>query len=683
MVFNMIVIKMLPALGLLFVLGCATARSVGRSSTSPWALEATPLERSAAEFNNDAAEHLAWAKAYRSRIVEADGPRTIENTLVPYNQMMMHLDAASSESNLFARVHPDAQVRAAAEESERAVAKYVTELNLDRQLYEAFRDLDVSRGDAGTRYVVEKRLRDFRRAGVDKSEDVRKRVAALNEEMVKLGQDFAKNTREDEREIVLDSPSDLEGLPQDWIDKHRPGADGKIKVSTRTPDYIPFATYAHNAAARSKLYREFKDRGYPKNVEVLQGLLRKRYELAQTLGYANWAEYITEDKMIGTAGNAKSFIDKIAEAGKAAVERDYNLLLERKRKDISGAAKVEDWEKSYYEELVKSEQYAFDSQSLRPYFNFPDVQRGLFDLTGKLFGVTYRQVEGLKLWHPSVTAWDIYDSSKCIGRFYLDLFPRENKYGHAAQFDYRTGVGGIRLPQAVLVCNFPNPNESTDGVALMEHSEVVTFFHEFGHLLHALFAGRQPWIGNSGISTEWDFVEAPSQILEEWCYNLDSLRVFAKHHQTGEPIPAELVTKLRRARDFGKGLYAAHQMFYAAVSLNYYNRSPEGLDTTKLLMELQEKYSPFDYVEGTHFQCSFGHLDGYSAIYYTYMWSLVIAKDLLSKFEQDGMLNAKTARQYRETILEPGGSKKATELVQDFLGRPYSFEAFEKWLNRS
>ncbi len=681
MVMNLILIT--PVFGLLLLLGCATTQSAGKVSSSQWSLEATPLDRSAARFSNDAVEHLAWAKAYRSRIVEAEGPRTIENTLVPYNQMLMHLDAASAESGLFARVHPDEQVRNAAEESEQAVAKYATELNLDRQLYEAFRGLDVSRADAGTRFLVEKRLRDFRRAGVDKSEEVRQRVAALNDEIVKLGQEFAKNTRNDEREIMLDSPSDLEGLPKDWIDKHRPGADGKIRVSTRTPDYIPFATYAHNADARRKLYREFKDRGYPKNVEVLQTILRKRYELAQTLGYANWAEYITEDKMIGTAANARSFIERIAERSKAAVDRDYNLLLERKRKDVPGAAKVEDWEKSYYEELVKAEQYAFDSQSMRPYLNFPDVQRGLFELTGKLFGVTYRQVEGLTLWHPEVTAWDIYDGSKCIGRFYLDLFPRENKYGHAAQFDYRTGVGGTRLPQAVLVCNFPNPRESADGVALMEHDEVTTFFHEFGHLLHALFAGRQPWIGNSGISTEWDFVEVPSQILEEWCYNLDSLRVFAWHYQTGEPIPAELVAKLRKARDFGKGLNAAHQMFYASVSLNYYNRNPEGLDTTQMLVELQDKYSPFDYVDGTHFQYSFGHLDGYSAIYYTYMWSLVIAKDLLGKFEQEGLLNTKTARRYRETILDPGGSKKADELVKDFLGRPYSFEAFEAWLNRT
>jgi len=663
--------------------GCVAG---GKSGTSArWSLETTPLDRSSAELSNSTTEHLAWAKAYRQRIGEVTDPRTIENTLDPYNEMMMHLDAAASECHLFQRVHPDATVRDVARQGEQQVAAYVTELNLDRELYEAVKVVDVSTADAGTKFFVEKRLRDFRRAGVDKSDDVRKRIAALNDEIVKIGQEFAKTIVDDEskREIVLLSPADLEGMPQDWIDKHKPGVDGKIHVSMHTPDYVPFMTYAQNADARHRLYREFKNRGYPQNLETLNRLLAKRYELAQLLGYPTWADYITEDKMIGTSANAAAFIDRISQVAAPAAQRDYDVLLERKKKDAPAAVKVEDWEKSFYDQLIKSEQYAFDSQAVRPYFNFPDVQRGLFELTQKMFGVTYRKVEGLDLWHMSVSAWDVYDGNKHIGRFYLDLHPRENKYGHAAQFDYRTGIGGKRIPQAVLVCNFPDPKDSPDGLALMEHDEVVTFFHEFGHLLHAIFAGRQKWIGNAGISTEWDFVEAPSQILEEWCFNPESLRLFAHHHETGEPIPTDLVQKLRRAADFGKGLNTAHQMFYASVSLNYYNRDPKGLDTTRTMMELQEKYSPFDYEPDTHFQSSFGHLDGYSAIYYTYMWSKVISKDLFSKFEHDGVLNARTARRYRETILDPGGSKKAAVLVSDFLGRPYSFDAFQAWLNRS
>lgn len=671
--------------GGLFLTGCSNMSNSISTSTAKaqWETEATPLNRSAAELDNDTVRHLAWAKSLRARIGDVTEKRTIENTLVPFNELMMHLEASASECNLFSRVHPDKAVREIAEKNEQEVSRYMTELSLDRDLYEAVRTMDAAGADAPTRFLLEKTLRNFRRAGVDKPDDVRAKIKQLNDEIVKLGQDFAKNTVEDERSINLASKSDLDGLPADWIEKHQPGTDGKIKISTQYPDYIPFMTYAKNGDARKSLYAEFKNRGYPKNVDILQGLLKKRYELAQLLGYENWAAYITEDKMIGSATNAQEFIDRISKSSEPAVARDFEALLARKRKDDPAAKTVGDWEKSYYEEIVKSEQYAFDSQAVRQYFNFNDVQNGLFTVTQKLFGVRYKQVDGLALWHPDVTAWDVYEGNTKIGRFYLDLHPRDNKYGHAACFGYREGIRGIRLPQQVLVCNFPNPKDSKDGLALMEHDDVVTFFHEFGHLLHAIFAGRQQWMGISGISTEWDFVEAPSQMLEEWCFDLETLRFFARHHSTGEQIPAELVNNLRRARDFGKGLQTAHQMFYASVSLNYYNQNPANVDTTKLMVQLQDKYSPFDYVDGTHFQCSFGHLDGYSAIYYTYMWSLVISKDLLTKFEKEGMLNPRTAMKYRHSVLDPGGSDKAENLVAKFLGRPHSFEAFENWLNRS
>lgn len=652
------------------------------STDSSWELNATPLDRTPGQFSADADEHLAHAQAYREKIVSAGSNRSIDDTLVPYNRMVMHLDAAAAEANLFSRVHPDAAMRDAAEQAEQKIASYVTALNLDRDLFRAFSDLDVTTAKPDTQWVVEKRIRDFRRSGVDKPDDVRAQITALNDELVRIGQDFSRNIREDEREIAVDSATELEGLPADWIAKHPPGTDGKIRVTTRTPDYAPIVTYAKSADLRKRLYIAHKDRGFPKNLEVLDLLLSKRHQLARLLGYSTWADYATEDKMIAAAGNAAAFIDRVAEISKAPARREVETLLARKRKDQPGAEKVHDWERAYYEQIVRAEQFAFDAQAARPYFNFPDVLKGLLGLTSRLFGVSYRPVQGLKVWHSDVTAFDIYDGTEVIGRFYLDLFPRENKYGHAAQFDYRTGVTPHRLPQACLVCNFPNPKDSPDGLALMEHNDVVTFFHEFGHLLHHLFAGRQRWIGNSGISTEWDFVEVPSQLLEEWCFDLDSLRGFARHHRTSEPIPAQLVANLRRSREFGKGMQARHQMFYAAVALNYYNRDPKGFDTTRMLIELQRRYSPFDYVEGTHFQCSFGHLDGYSAIYYTYMWSLVIVHDFLAEFRRQGMNDSATARRYRRSILEPGGSRKAIELIQEFLGRPYSFDAFEAWLNR-
>ena len=207
-----------------------------------------------------------------------------------------------------------------------------------------------------------------------------------------------------------------------------------------------------------------------------------------------------------------------------------------------------------------------------------------------------------------------------------------------------------------------------------------TFFHEFGHLIHHLFGGKHQWVEVSGFNTEWDFVEAPSQMLEEWAWDATTLKSFATDKE-GNPIPDELVSAMNRARDFGKGLWVSHQMFYASVSLNYYNRDPKGLDTTQMMKELQEKYSPFDYVDDTYFHYSFGHLDGYSAIYYTYMWSLVIAKDLFSVFQDAGLLDQEAAARYRNLILGPGGSKDAADMVRDFLQRDYAFDAFSTWLN--
>jgi thimet oligopeptidase len=280
-----------------------------------------------------------------------------------------------------------------------------------------------------------------------------------------------------------------------------------------------------------------------------------------------------------------------------------------------------------------------------------------------------------------VLCFDVYEAGVRAGRFYLDLHPRDGKYKHAAQFTLASGQRSVKLPEAALICNFPGPALDGGAPALLEHGEVVTLFHEFGHLLHHLFGGQTKWSGLSGVRTEWDFVEAPSQLLEEWAWDLPVLQSFATHVETGAPIPAELVQRMRAADEFGKGLRVRQQMFYAAISLSFHDRDPRGLDTTRLAAELQSRYTPFAHVEGTYFHESFGHLEGYSAIYYTYMWSLVIAKDLLTEFRKSGLSNSVTAQRYRKEILAPGGSRKAAELVRAFLGRESDFTAYAEWLN--
>jgi thimet oligopeptidase len=314
---------------------------------------------------------------------------------------------------------------------------------------------------------------------------------------------------------------------------------------------------------------------------------------------------------------------------------------------------------------------------VRPYFELYRVLDGVLDTTARMFGIEYRRAPDVPVWHADVLAYDVVEKGRAIGRFFLDLHPRDGKYKHAAQFTVASGVGGGVLPEGALVCNFPRKG------ALLEHSEVVTFFHEFGHLLHHIFGGHTRWAGISGVRTEWDFVEAPSQMLEEWCWDASVLQRFARHVETGAPIPAELVQRMRAADEFGKGLRVRQQMFYAATSLRFHDRDPAGLDTTALANELQEKYTPFRAVPETYFQESFGHLEGYSAIYYTYMWSLVIAKDLFGVFRREGLVNPEPAARYRKAILEAGGGRPAAELVKSFLGREASFDAYAEWLDAS
>ena len=625
-------------------------------------------------YDQTCQQQLDSAKTQLQTLEGLTATPTVANVLEPLNDLWITIDAALNQAGLLRNVHPDADIRKAAGHWEQEFNKLITNIGLSKPLFAALSKTDIGREDAVTQRYVAHVLRDFRRAGVDRDEPTRQKIRALKDELVNLGQTFETNIREDVRHISLDRVEDMAGLPQDYIDKHKPGADGKILINTEYPNTIPFMSYAKNDTARKALYTVFRQRGYPKNGPVLQSILQKRFELAQLLNYATWADYVTEDKMIKTSAAAQTFIDKIADVGKPRAQHDYGELLLRLQKDTPHATSVGDWQKGYLEEMVKRESYHFDSQAARAFFPFARVRQGLFDVTGKMFDVTYRKVD-VPVWHPSVEAYEILDHGKVLGRFFLDLHPRADKYQHAAAFPIRSGVADRQLPEAALVCNFPEGDD-----ALMEHDEVQTFFHEFGHLLHHLFAGKQRWVGVSGISTEWDFVEAPSQMLEEWTFDAATLKTFAQNAK-GEVIDDALITAMRRARDFGKGLQVTHQMFYAAVSLQFHRQDPKLLDTTKLMQTLQKRYSTFAYVPDTYFQLSFGHLEGYSAIYYTYMWSLVISKDLFSVFERDGLLNTEVAKRYRQSVLEPGGSKDAAVLVHDFLGRDFSFESFAKWLN--
>ena len=669
----------LIAAGLLALLAVAPAGGASAASTSSG--DNAPFwtgKPNAAQFKERQEKRLGAAKSVMDKLVAVKGKRTIDNTLVPFDEINRQLDMAGSQSGLIEEVSPDSATRATAEAVSQDISKFSTDLSLNRQVYDALSALDTTSMDAETKYYVQKTLRDFRLSGVDKDQATRDKIRKLNEELVLVSQEFGRNIREDKSTVTC-MPADLDGLPQDFIDRHKPGTDGKITLTVEYPDYIPVSTYAKSDDLRRRMYIAYQNRAYPKNMDVLDRMRQKRHELATTVGFPDYADYIMADKMAGNAATARAFIDRVVAASGPRQEREYAQLLARKQKDVPGANVVNFWEFSYFSELVRKSDYAFDSQELRAYLPYDQVKQGVLDISAKLFGVEYRRVKDAPVWDPSVECYEMIDGGKVAGRFYLDMHPRDNKYNHAAQFDIRTGIEGRQIPEAALICNLPGGDPGDPG--LCEYNDVNTFFHEFGHLLHTMFAGHHKWVGTGGIRTEHDFVEAPSQMLEEWMKSPEVLAVFAKDPKTGKVIPADLVKRMNRANDFGKGLLVRRQMVYAGTSLACYDRDPAGVSTDQIMSDLVKKYQPFPFVDGTHFQCAFGHLDGYSAVYYTYMWSLVIAKDMFSKFDKDHLLAPGAAKDYREKVLAAGGSKPAAQMVHDFLGRDFNEQAWKTWLD--
>lgn len=638
-------------------------------------------ELNAETFGAMADAKLEKAKKAITDLLAVEGARTIENTLAPYDEALTQLDAAGEQSSLMTEVHPDENFRSRAESVSQKVSALATELSLNQDVFNALSQIETSGADAETKHYLKKTLRDFRLNGVDKDDATREKIKALRDELVLIGQEFGRNIRDDKTTVTVENADELEGLPADYIQNHPPDVDGKIILTTEYPDYVPVMTFAKSEDLRRRMNFAFNNRAYPQNMKVLDRMTQKRFELANLLGYPTWADYITADKMIETSANASNFVTKIVEASGARAENEYQELLARKRKDVPKAERINPWEAGYYSELLRKSEYNFDSQSVRPYFQYERVKEGVLNVTGKLFGVEFRRVENAPVWHPAVECWEMFENGEITGRFYLDMHPRPAKYSHAAMFGIKTGIAGKQIPEVALVCNFPGGAEGDEGLMLFD--DVNTFFHEFGHLLHYLFAGRQKWIGIGGISTEWDFVEVPSQMLEEWTRDAATLQTFARHYQTDEPIPTELVEQMNRAADFGKGLAIRRQMVFARYALSLYDRDPQNLDTDELAREIYSNYSLFPMVEGTHFQTAFGHLDGYSAIYYTYMWSLVLAKDIFSRFDKANLLEPEVAANYRRKILAAGSSKPANELVEDFLGRKSDFAAYQNWLNEA
>ena len=582
-------------------------------------------------------------------------------------------------------VHPDREIRQAGKEAQESLEKWGLEIVFREDLYRAVKAY--SESSEAQELTGEKRrlldftLRDLRRIGHDLDSETRARLKELNNRLIELGVAFENNIAAAEDSLEL-TRQDLEGLSDDYITSLEPGTkEGTFRVTMAYPHVTPFLENAVRRDLREELSYKFNTRAVDKNRPILIEAIAIRREIASFFGKPSWAHHRMEVQMAKSPENVEAFYADLIPPLTQAASTEITRLSKMLAAD-TGDSQLQAYDWRYYDTRLRKTEYGVDQSLVSQYFPLESVIEGLFGITAEVFGLAFRHVE-LPRWHPDVRTYAIDDSSTgdLIAYVYMDLFPREGKFSHAAAFTLAPGRllrdGSYSTPVSAIVANFTKP--TSDKPSLMRHSEVETLFHEFGHILHQTLT-RAEMPSFSGTNTERDFVEAPSQIMEHWTWKPEVLARFAHHHKTGEPMPSDLVEKLTAAKHLNVALTKLRQISFGLLDLAFHGPGPSERDMDAIL-EDTTKVSLLPLQPGTFFPASFGHLlGGYDAGYYGYLWSEVYGDDMFSRFEEAGYLNSDVGMDYRRKILEKGGSVDAIEMLRDFLGREPNNAAFLKAL---
>jgi len=620
---------------------------------------------------------LAAHEAALAGLLAVDGPRTPENSLGLYDEAIEHLTLAGAQAGVLNSVASDKAVRDQAQNEAQRVAMAGAALSLNRAVYDALAAIDIEGASEATQHFVRRTLLGYRLAGVDKDQATRDHLQALQEKATMLSLGFSRNIQEGGKTIEA-TAEELDGLPADYLARHPADGEGRVTISTDPPDMQPVMTFAANPALRERMFLAYNTRAYPANQQILLDLLATRQEIATVLGFRSWADLATADQMMGSAANVRTFLAKLNEASLEGAKRELELILGFARERQPDLKAIDITSRGWWYEQFRRSAFDFDSQSVRPYFPYAQVEAGVLETAARLFKVEFRPSTA-SAWHTDVSVFDVFDGGTVVGHFYLDMHPREGKDKWFSAAPIVTGVRGRALPEAALICNFPAGDEN--GPGLLQYSDVVTFFHEFGHLMHAILGGQTEWAGISGFATEGDFIEVPSQMLEEFFRDEKLLQAFAKQYETGEVLPSETIKKMKLAGAFGRADWVRAQLYYTTLSLDLHDQDPAGIDLDGLTERLYKSLQPWTWLDGNRMYASFGHLTGYSSNYYTYAFDKVIALDFFAQFDPADLIGCDAGARYRKAVLEQGGSKPGRQMVRDFLGRDEEFSAFSKWLN--
>lgn len=646
-------------------------------------------EQTPAGIAKTLAEAMARCDAELAKIVAIpDAERTFDNTVGALEYATAQLLDTTQRTQIWKDVHTDAAVRDAAAKAEEDSGQYLVKLGARRDLYQAVMGWKNGPGkgaplDAQQARLVEILLRDFRRNGLALDDASLAKLVAIRSRLTSLSTEFSKNLNEDLSSIDL-GQDELAGLPQDFVARLRKRDDGRFTVTTKYPDYTPFMENARSEPARKRLYLAFNTRQADRNVPILREAVKLRDDAAKLLGYAVHADYTTEDRMAHDAATVKAFLANVGTKLLPRRDADYARLTAIKRAESGDAnAKLEPWDFLYLLNQWKKQDYALDGELIREYFPAEPVVQAMFGVYEQLFSLKIVPVENAKVWHASVKLYEIRDaaSSEPMAWFYADLNPRDGKYGHAAVAPLnvpRELDGKYAAPLSVLMANFTPPANGKPG--LLQHSEVTTLFHEFGHIVHNSLT-RARYGSLSGFNVAGDFVEAPSQMLENWMFTAEVLDRVAGHWQDrSKKLSPDVIAKIKEARTFDAGYRYTRQVFLAT-----YDQALHTSGSTVDPVEVERaQYAAIMGImppSEQRFCASFGHLmGGYDAGYYGYLWSEVFAADMFTRFEAEGVLNGQLGRRYRETILAKGRTLDADALLTEFLGRKPSDAAFLKKL---
>ncbi|QYS86699.1 M3 family metallopeptidase [Flavobacterium oreochromis] len=638
---------------------------------------------------------ILLAKQEINTIITNPGLPTFQNTIEALEFSGQTLDRITSIFFNLNSAETSEEMQQIAQEISPLLTEFSNDITLNTDLFNRIKKVYEHKDslELTTEQVtlLDKKYKGFTRNGALLPEDKKNRLREIDAELSKLSLKFGENVLAETNnyELVITNKEDLKGLPEDTIETAEALAKSKNKegwlFTLNMPSYLPFVTYAENRALRKELSIAYGKKAFQNNdfnnEEIVIKIANLRHERANLLGYPTHAHFVLEERMAQTPEKVKSFLNDLLTKAKPAAAREYTQLSAFAKK-IDNIEQLQKWDGAYYSEKLKQELFNLDDEKLKPYFELQKVQAGAFEIANKLFGLTFTEVFDIDKYHEEVHTFEVTDrNGDLVAIFYSDYFPRQGKRNGAwmTSFKHQYIQNGINeRPHVSIVCNFTKPTPTKP--SLLTFNEVTTLFHEFGHALHGMLANTT-YPSLSGTSVYWDFVELPSQVMENWCYEPEALALFAKHYETGEVIPQEYVDKIKESASFLEGMATLRQLSFGLLDMDFHSQDPSGISNVKSFeKESMQNTALYPDVAENCMSVSFSHIfqGGYSSGYYSYKWAEVLDADAFDYFKENGIFNKEVAEKFRDYVLSQGGTDHPMTLYKKFRGQEPKPEALLK-----